>query len=332
MNNTPDSNGASDRDLHEQASRWLLRQEAEDFSDRERAQLECWLEVDDRHRRAFQEMATLWGQLDLAARYQQSHCNGDRHNAGSKPGGLREWIGLSLAAAAVIVLMLLEYPHLAIRWQADFYTGHGQIRSLNLADGSQVRLNTDSALNIRYSEGLREVELLQGEAYFQVQPNPSRPFRVIAGNTLATALGTAYVVRREQPAGAITVTEGRVEVQQRPNRNQPISKSVEVTAGATLDFTDSRLSDASHPADHYRVTAWMRGKIIFDGEALEQVIAELSRYHPGYILITGDELKQRRVSGVFSTDDPVHIVESIARTLDLQITRLGGYFILLHPS
>lgn len=332
MNNPPETNGQQRRKLHDQAVHWLLRQDAEDFSEQERKQLQCWLNADAKHRQAFQEMAALWGQLDHVAQYQDNRQQSSRDQRSKKNPALKRPLYQPLAAAALIVLCVLGYPVLALRLQADYMTGTGQRQNITLADGTRVSLNTDSALSVHYTPARREVELLQGEAFFQVQPDKTRPFSVLAGDTQATALGTAYVVSHFQQQGSVVVTEGRVEVAPRKPQNQAAAQGVALTAGQAVDFSASSLPEAIHRIDPNNATAWLRGKIIFDGESLQQVVERLNRYHTGIIVLAGNDLKQRRVTGVFATKDPVHIVQSIASTLGLRITRIGDYLIVLHSA
>lgn len=330
MNDSPDANASAQRKLHEQASLWLLRLEEDDFGEPERTELARWLAEDESHNRALEEMAALWGQLDTVAHYHQSRQQASRSKIASQPSPVVRRSYISLAAAAIIVLCVLAYPTVALRLQADYMTAAGQSRQITLADGTRVDLSTDSALRVSYTEGLREVTLLQGEAYFQVHPNKQRPFSVVAGTARATAVGTAYLVRHGNKEGAVIVTEGRVEVEQHSDDNS--TDAVEVSAGQSVDFTESALSNVVQRTDLDSATAWLRGKLIFDGERLERVVAELNRYHTGRIVMVGDAFKRRRVTGVFSTKDPVHIVQAIATGLNLRVTRLTDYLILLHSS
>lgn len=320
------------RELHDQACQWLIRQEAHDFSEVERVRMLCWLDADVRHRQAYEEMASLWGQLDRVAEIHSGVRGRSTQSKHDRWAALQKRVGLGLAASVLLISSLLAYPLVAIQLQSDFYNDTGKVSTFRLSDGTQVHLNSDSALDLRFSENTRELELLQGEAFFQVQPDKTRPFRVVAGSTSATALGTAYLVRRDREQGLVTVTEGRVEVEQQSQRNQSTQTPVEVRAGESLHFENSKPLDAVQPADLKRATAWMRGKLLFDGEPLDQVVAELNRYHHGLILIVGDQLAQRRVSGVFDTKDPLHVLDSIARSLHLQISRLGSYLIVLRES
>lgn len=327
MNDTSNPNLQHARRLHDQASRWLIRLEADDCSAQERKEFERWLDADEAHRQALQDMAALWDQLDSVAQFQSQRPAQHRNRPAIKIKRRRTTVW---AAAAIILICVWSYPYLAIRLHADFVTGIGQARQITLADGSMVNLNTGSALRVNYSEGVREVELLQGEAFFQVRSNKIRPFRVIAGKTQATALGTAYVVRNDSQEGAVIVTKGRVEVRQQGGRHP--EQRVKVSAGQAVEFSDAALADSAHPASLERATAWLRGQILFDGEPLGQVVAELNRYYPGRIVIIGDEFKHRRVTGVFSTGDPAHIARSLAATFNLDVTQLGDYLLLLHRS
>lgn len=330
MNESSHTDSAADRrELHEQATRWLLRLEAGDCSDQERSQLASWLAEDENHRLALDEMAVLWGQLGVVAEYHRSRQVAIRRERNVLLRLRRRYN--VVAAAAVVVLVVLSYPFLALRLHADYVTAAGQAKRIELTDGTVVDLNTASAIRVHYTDTSREVELIQGEAFFRVSPNKKRPFSVIAGSAQATAVGTEYLVRYEDDKSSVIVTEGCVEVKKRGDADSARA-AVDVGAGETLDFTDALSPDLIKTADINSVTAWLRGKVIFDGERLEQVVAELNRYHAGRIIVIGDGFKQRRVTGIFSTTEPVHIIQSIAAGLNLRVTRLTDYLIVLHSS
>ncbi|MCX7103397.1 MAG: FecR family protein, partial [Methylobacter sp.] len=82
--------------------------------------------------------------------------------------------------------------------------------------------------------------------------------------------------------------------------------------------------------DSQTVTAWQRGKLVFENQPLGEVMAELNRYHRGYLLISDDSITQRRVNGVFRTDQPLTVLSALESSLQLHSTKINDYLILLH--
>jgi transmembrane sensor len=82
--------------------------------------------------------------------------------------------------------------------------------------------------------------------------------------------------------------------------------------------------------DTQAATAWQRGKLVFQNRPLGEVLAELNRYHHGYFTINDSAITQRRVNGVFRTDQPLAVIDALQNSLKLHSTRLGGYWVILH--
>ena len=192
-----------------------------------------------------------------------------------------------------------------------FETRHGEQQTHHLEDGSVLRLNTDSAVTIRYTKTERLVMLTAGEAEFEVAPITDRPFRVSAGPAEVVDLGTKFDVRLEDSSTLVTVVEGRVAVGQSPAAQTGGTNSnpehppvlVQLKAEEQLRVTPDNWPATPVPADAQRATAWLRRQIMFDNEPLECVASEFNRYTSKQIEITSPELRSMKISGVFATDN-----------------------------
>src|SRR5690606_14686343 len=121
--------------------------------------------------------------------------------------------GRRYAAAASVVILAGALLLVFVPTRPQVYsTGIGEQRTVKLADGSIVHLNTDSSLRVEYSPATREVHLVEGEALFVVAKEPARPFRVEAGQTTVQALGTQFNVYRRAGGIEVSVIEGAVRV------------------------------------------------------------------------------------------------------------------------
>lgn len=306
--------------IQEQATAWWVRVDSGDLSKAEQVEFLQWQKAHPAHRVAFEEVCRLWGELDelkshrkpaklpLAAPVKKSFWN---------------WqYGTALLATACLLLLLVN--PLSILLRADFSTGIGETRKLQLADGSSVYLNSDSALAVNITPTSRQLNLLKGEAFFNVSPDRERPFSVLAGKGTTTALGTAFNIRNLAEGAEISVTEHSVAVSF--NGDTPAI----VSEGQRVSYAENTGPGRPSEVDAHSVTAWQRGKFIFQNKPLGEVIAELNRYHRGLLRITDSGIVDQRVSGVFRIDQPLIVVNALEKSLNLHSTRLTDYVVLLH--
>jgi ferric-dicitrate binding protein FerR (iron transport regulator) len=224
----------------------------------------------------------------------------------------RPWLYAAAAAglACVAVLILWDraerHPQQTAQAPSQQYlTGHAQELTQSLADGSVLRLDTDSAVTVNFERGLRRVDINRGQAAFTVAHDPARPFRVTAGSAQVVAIGTQFDVYLQGEVTLVTVVEGRVSVGPSGRGNQPVaggSNSVDVSAGQQVRVAHGLVS-AVLQVDARRATAWLHRQIVCEHEELSVVAAEFSRYSPAPVVIESPELRTVTVSGVFNVDD-----------------------------
>lgn len=304
--------------IREQAADWWARLDGGSVDDNELAEFQVWLSRSSEHRLAYRELEALWGELDGLATVPISRAARSK----SARRGLGPLVlGMALAAG-LAALWLSPYMRL---WSADLQTGRGEIRSFTLSDGSTVQLNRASAVEIQIDETRRELRLLRGEAAFEVSPDRNRPFRVYAGGGSVTALGTAFNVKLAEDGAEVTVTEHRVRVEFGNGR-----QAAELEEGLAAVYDAEHGLSQAKAADVGAATAWRRHRLVFQNRPLDEVVAELADYYPGILLIQDAELRQRRVNGVFRTDDPLAAIAALETALQLHSTRFGDYLILLH--
>ena len=225
------------------------------------------------------------------------------------------WLPAAMAMAACAVLGLGLLLRLNVRpmqhapapdviTELHFETRHGEQLTRRLADDSVVRLNTDSAVTIRYGKTERLVMLGYGQANFEIAHEPDRAFRVIAGSAEVVDIGTKFDVRLENDSTVVTVVEGRVVVGASNSRQNRSPRFVELNADQQVRVTAGTVPTIPLAVDAQRITAWLHQQIIFDHEPLEHVAAEYNRYTSKPIEIATPALRSLQISGVFATDDP----------------------------
>lgn len=307
-------------DIKAAANAWWVRLDSGAVSARERAEFAAWLNADPRHRQTYDAVCALWGELDAV-----KHRIDLPASAVVPPKSVRRWRWAVPALAAACLSGWLIGP-LSIWVQADFRTGLGEMRDIRLSDGSRVYLNGNSALAVHIDGTQRQLDLLQGEAWFKVSPDKAKPFRVRAGEGVVTALGTAFNIRLFDSQTEVSVTEHRVAIDGGRGRDF----HAELGEGYQRVYGPQGGIGEVKAIDSQTVTAWQRGKLVFQNRPLGEVIEELNRYHRGYFAIADRSLVQRRVNGVFRTDQPLAVLDALETSLKLHSTRLGDYLVLLH--
>jgi transmembrane sensor len=252
---------------------------------------------------------------------------------------------MSMRAVAVAVpAAILSGVFAWLHFQSGIYrTDVGEQRSITLADGSIIDLNAHSRIKVRLSKTERDVDLLEGQALFQVAHDTSRPFFVRSGSALVRAVGTLFDVYRKKNGITVSVIEGRVAVASSlPGSDGPVYPGVQTDAAvpdSSSGFLRSHASlseaagregarvgkphggevflsageqvtvvrDAVEQPTHANViaaTSWRQRRLIFDSAPLSEVVDEFNRYNTRQLVIDDSELRNFGVVGVFSSTDP----------------------------
>ncbi|WP_409284923.1 FecR family protein, partial [Pseudomonas protegens] len=237
-----------------------------------------------------------------------------------EPRPRRFWPALaaSLLLAVGCGIGWQQWPALS----SDYHTGVGQQQHITLADGSRVTLNSGSALSVAYSTHERRVVLRAGEALFEPLADPQRPFVVQAQAQQLQSAASAFSVRRDNDQLTVVVREGQVQFS---GDHAPVL----LQADQRLQYQPGQPLLAQQSVDAASLTAWQRGKLIFNGRPLGEVIAELERYQHGRILISDGQLAALAISGVFDLHDPQGSLKALQQRYPLQVTYLP-WLALLH--
>ena len=186
---------------------------------------------------------------------------------------------------------------------------------ITLPDGSELSLNTDSAVEVRFDHAERRLVLLRGQALFEVAKGQSRPFVVHAGGKRIVATGTAFDVRLDHSILELTMVEGQVLVH--PLAGNASRGDRKLTPGLPLHAGERLVARAGRPVaisdvDIGRATSWMQGKLVFLDTTLEDAIAETNRYSTTKVVLADPRLAGLKVSGVFRTGQPEQFARAVA--------------------
>ena len=231
-----------------------------------------------------------------------------------------------LAVAASVALLLM--PDLLLRLQADHTTRIAETRRIVLEDGSTVVLAPSSAIAIAYSDRERRVNLLTGQAFFEVAPHPNRPFRVDSRRLQTTAIGTGFDVRDSGDSTTVSVQRGNVRVENKPSL-PTVSEALE--AGEFLRVARTgRIARGRRPPSE--VAAWRKAQLIVVDQPFQDVVDQLRRYHNGAIVLADRSLAERSVTGVYNLAAPLDALRAVAGAHDATVHQITRWILVVSDS
>lgn len=311
----------------EEALLWIVRLHSGSATAADRQEFRLWRAKSIENEMAAREAEALWS--DASELHQDARTGAVRPGQGlrRRPSKRTTIIGGLVAAAGggLLATGILRRP------AADFITGLGEVRSVALPDGSRVILNARSALELQFSAAARRVELVDGQAYFEVAPDAARPFEVAADDIVTTALGTAFDVNRNLAEGgaAVSVTQHAVRVRvdgttaaSLPRRSVDLREGQSVTVAA-----DGRIGAVAtgSPAN---AAAWRKGQYVAENRTLADVVAALQSYHEGWLVLRG-EAGRLRVNAVLDLKTPDESLDALASGLPISVRRLSRFLVII---
>jgi transmembrane sensor len=232
-----------------------------------------------------------------------------------------------LPALATSVLLVVA----GMLWLLPILTGQviaterGERREVVLSDGTVVKVDPQTRLEVKFDEQARRVVLTEGRAVFHVARSPSRPFTVESDGAMVRAVGTAFgVERRQRGLVVVTVAEGKVTVQgELTKAPQLLGVDQQVTV------EDQRMDKPVRKVQSEIALAWAEGKLIFKDETVAEIVATFNRYNRVQLQVSDAALLARRVSGVFNAAYPEEFVAFIQGTTPVVVERVEGKMIRL---
>ncbi|MDI3357653.1 FecR domain-containing protein [Pseudomonas sp. UYIF39] len=227
-----------------------------------------------------------------------------------------------LATAAVLILGLFSFSNLPMRLQADHLTVVGERQRLQLEDGSKVLLNTNSAFSSTINDQQRVARLYRGEAFFEVAANRGQPLEIDAGPVKASVRDTAFAVRYLDGVAQVRVQRGDVDLRATRDNAQ-----IRLSAGESIRIGPHGF-DRPAKLDAATDLAWVQGRLVFENCPLNQVLAELRRYYPGWIINNNEQLADIAVTGNYRLDQPLDVVRSLAHITSARLQEFPALVIL----
>ena len=240
----------------------------------------------------------------------------EQRRAVRRPAPSRRWLvggGVAMAAGLTAVAVL---PSMLAETPAQTYaTGKGQHQRIALADGSIVDLNAETRVTVRISRGKRQVELGDGEAIFDVAHDTDRPFTVAASGRVVRVLGTQFDVRNRKGEVTVTVARGRVQV--RPVASSAAARAFVLNPGQRLEIAESGAAQLTS-VDPQEALSWRAGRLVYRGEPLATVVADLNRQFVEQIEVTDPALARMPVTGVIVLDDHAAVAARLSLMLPVR--------------
>lgn len=306
---TPDQSPSAERE--QQALHWFTRQRADDFTRAEREALGTWLQ-DAHNAQALAAVEQLWQTLELPARRVRK--------ADQRRTQKARW-PLYAAAASVLLgagLSWLLVPSLQTLG-SDYATRAGERREVLLADGSRLRLDSASAVDIDLEGATRTVRLRQGRVFADVV-HDGRPFVVEVDDAKVQVLGTRFSVSRGEQ-DEVVLLSGSVEVSTATQRQR-------LGPGQRLTLHGEQV-DAPQAVDAERLLAWRDGQLRVRDVPLQQVLDQLARYKGSRLVLLNGPAGQRRISGSFNLDQADSALDALISSQKLQADSLLGHWIIV---
>lgn len=332
-----------------QAAEWIARLDRDAPTESDLADFAAWKALSPMHRQAAERLSGLWSDFDLLAGQEDALAPAVASAGQASPAPWPRRSLASLVAACLLVVALgISGVWLYMPQTQVYDTGIGGQKTINLEDGSSIQLNTNSKVEVRYTSRTRDLRLLRGEAYFEVSPDPARPFSVYARQDVVRAVGTAFVVRLRGEGVEVTVTKGRVELAtlSRPPAaasldristapRRPLTLMTAQDGGTELALVNrSSLVEQIElaPPDVLRKLAWRQGMLIFNGEDLSSVVADVSRYTDVRIEIADPSLKSLKVGGYFKVGEVEPMLEALESGFGVEVERVGEKLVRLSAA
>lgn len=308
--------------IDEEAAIWLVKLDNGNLSQEDKNDLRNWLSKDKKHQIALQAMADTWDDMDEMLNFNVSEDSAEKVSLMPVFAPFAKSIFLAASVCCFAIFLWLSTPQNVDTY--TYQTSIGQQSDKRLDDGSMIHLNTNSHVEVAYTDDKRVIKLTKGEALFDVMHDPGRPFIVYAGNRLVQAVGTKFVVHLKPKKIEVIVTDGKVKLSQ-VSADASLNDireldSVSINKGdlfvAKGEQAVAELDQAPELVDIHesrleQELSWLDGRLVFENEKLSDIIREINRYSDINIILNDADLNQLKISGRFELGDSKALIEAI---------------------
>jgi len=291
--------------------------QSESISAEEKLQFYSWKAQSPEHKQAYDEVTGFLDNTDFIHALSEAKLSSEGNElADFKQSKQSYWLPSAIAACLGLLAILFD-PFIFL--QADYQSEVGSQKTIYLSDGSEVILNTDSAIAIDFNDDERRVRLLKGEAYFAVYSNKDKPFIIDSGETETEVLGTKFIVKNSASGDAVSVIEGLVKVSSL-NHDQ----SIQVRPEQQVVNSPSGLKPVT-AIKSKDVSAWLNHRLVYKNAPLVQVINDLERYLSTTIFIQDKLLSDYKINARLDISEPKQVLAILQKTLPIKVTELSPW-------
>jgi transmembrane sensor len=354
------------RQIERVAADWLAQRDGGRWTIDDDARLAAWLSASTAHRVAFLRLEAAWeesGRLKALAAGRDvagppvrafwpapteavrdtddteidptdAHWQAVRHRAGRTRAPRSRWRFLATAAVLVLALgtaTLVGWRQVSsVAAPIEYATAVGRLDTVRLSDGSHATLSSDSRISLAMSPGERHIDLLGGEAFFEVAKDKARPFVIAADGRRAIAVGTRFSVRRDGEALRVVVTEGVVRLEAPAQPGRIGAEPVLLPAGSVAVATRSGVTvHRGTLAEAERALEWRGGRLYFDDTPLSVAAEEFNRYNTQKLVMGDADVAALRIGGNFRWSNPEGFVRLLEQGFGVR-AETRGTLIVLH--
>lgn len=328
----------SDDKLLDEATEWFVRMRADDIAPRRSADFVQWISQSRHHQAAFAEIGGFWDNLPDVEQEPASITSLADHRiakaAQQNIPARKIWSpGRIAAAIAVFVFTIAGWRYGDVFLMENHSTQVGELADVILDDGSHLELNTNSKIRVDMREDKRIVYLEQGEVFFEVARDESRPFLVETSGGLVRVLGTRFNIRQRGNSSDVTVLEGSVAVKDYGRLDEGMmAPDATLTPDQKFTLGDDAVANVVFPVDSAAVLAWRDRRLIYNGESFRTLVEDINRYFDAEIRIGDPALNDIEVVAILKVENQAATLKALEATFNVTARPLSRKLIYLYPN
>jgi transmembrane sensor len=309
MDNRPTllKRSAAMTEIEKKANQWLILLHSGEATQQDVRAFKQWLQASRCHADTFRKAESLWRMTRYSQSLQATEAASSNHKSAYRYG--------SMATAAVLLIacvLFFQWQPVTLKQDEQLLTtAVGQIHTFVLADNSSVTLGADSKVSVWFDDAQRNTRLIQGDALFDVQSDPQRPFVTYIDDAHVTVLGTRYEVQKRPYQTSVTVGHGKVNVAKQ-------RQAVNLTPGQKVNLNNDKISEVMSVEPDF-FAQWKQHRFTFSNHTLEDVVSVINRHRTTPVRIVTPTLRTLRVTAAFSAEQSVQVLESMARQYEFEI-------------
>ncbi|RBQ31741.1 siderophore-interacting protein [Arcobacter sp. FW59] len=306
------------KSIEEQAA-YFFTCKKDGFTRNQELEFKTWIEESIEHKKAFEKVEKLQSLFSSLPKNIKSNISQKVHQDIKNRKRFRKENLFKIAASFTLIIVSLfainEYMNFGIK---HTYTTNQEIKEIFLPDGSKVVVDAKTKLDIKYYNDKREVNISDGKAFFDVAPNPNKPFIVNASMIKVEVLGTNFEVKNDKEQITVDVISGKVKVQQ--NKNNEFKELAILTKGKHISFDKQSGKVVLKDIDVRNIASWKDGILFFQDYSLEKAINEFNKYQDINVIMQKD-IKNYYVSGSFSIHDMDKFMVAITKIYPIKVDK-----------